>query len=123
MTLRTITFEIPWPPSINNYYKRGRQNVLLSMRAKVYRKEVWVCAARARALWKTDKVLTVNIHLHAPMNVRTYDIDNFNKGILDALQGVVYDNDKQITVLVVEKREPCVGGKAKVTIMETEGPK
>lgn len=123
MTLRTITFDIPWPPSINHYYHRARRSTFLSQRAKAYRKEVWVCAAKAFALWNTSKVLTINIRLHAPKNVRVYDVDNFNKAILDALQGVVYKNDKQITVLVVEKREACIGGKAQVTIRETEGPK
>ena len=34
---------------------------------------------------------------------RRRDVDNYNKLILDSLEGIVYEDDKQITKLTIEK--------------------
>lgn len=34
---------------------------------------------------------------------RRRDVDNYNKLVLDALEGIVYEDDKQIQKLIVEK--------------------
>jgi crossover junction endodeoxyribonuclease RusA len=48
--------------------------------------------------------------------VRRIDLDNALKVCLDSLQGVAYNNDKQITALVVRLGEPVPQGAMSVVV-------
>jgi Holliday junction resolvase RusA-like endonuclease len=62
--------------------------------------------------------LKVDIQLHFPTR-RLCDIDNRPKAILDALeQAGVFENDSQVDVLTVERREVRKGGVCLVMITE-----
>ena len=53
------------------------------------------------------------------LHTKKIDCDNLAKTVLDALNGIAYDDDKQICRLYVEKRygkSPCV----KVRLIEVE---
>ena len=50
------------------------------------------------------------------LRVRRIDIDNAQKVALDALQGVAFENDRQVTSLTIELGEPISGGGLSVTI-------
>jgi len=52
------------------------------------------------------------------LNVRRIDIDNAQKVALDALQGIAYENDRQITFLSIKLGQPIAGGGLQVTITE-----
>ena len=47
------------------------------------------------------------------------DVDNLYKGVADAMEGIVYENDSQISHLVVEKKIAAQGNEAKVLIEVT----
>ena len=47
------------------------------------------------------------------------DVDNLYKGVADAMEGIVYQNDSQIAHLVVEKKIAAQGSEAKVLIEVT----
>jgi len=53
-----------------------------------------------------DKV-SMNLQLKFK-DKRRRDIDNYNKVILDALQGIVYEDDKQICDLEITKDSDCI---------------
>ena len=98
-----INLELPYPPSVNHYYrkvvrwKRGKPFVCVKLGSKgeMHRKAVsLVCAM--------NKVRTLKGRLEAqvmlyPPDKRKRDIDNPIKCLLDSMEhGRVYENDNQI---------------------------
>lgn len=80
-----ISFELPFPPSNNTYYRSVNNRVIISKKGREYRKRVKQCIS-LYGLNKNPigfKVL-VRVELHQP-DLRTRDSDNFSKGMYDAL--------------------------------------
>ena len=116
--LITCEIELPWPPSVNTYYRTHRGRMLLSEKGRKYKKHV-------KSLWALlpkfgDLRLMVEIYAFPP-DRRKRDIDNIIKPVLDALEGAgVYDNDSQIDSLSIRRKGVVKGGSLLVTISEHE---
>lgn len=107
--------ELPYPPSINHYWRRVGHKTLISRTGRAFRVNVVAILARRR-LQVLHGPLEIEIDLHPP-DRRRRDVDNALKSLLDALQhGGVYLDDSQIVHLEVTKREPVAGGKTLVRI-------
>ncbi|MEM7227283.1 MAG: RusA family crossover junction endodeoxyribonuclease [Planctomycetota bacterium] len=109
---------LPWPPSVNTYYRTivvgGRGRTLLSQRGREYQAEA--DAAIGAVTTKLTQRLCVGLLLFAP-DRRKRDLDNHSKAILDALEHAgVYENDEQIDRLIITRREIVKGGRADVVI-------
>jgi len=116
-----ITLELPWPPSVNTYWRspntgRLAGRTLISERGRDYRRAV-ADAIRTAGQPKAepgrlDVALTV-----FPPDKRRRDLDNLPKGILDALThaGVIED-DSLIDRLLIERATSCPGGKVRVIV-------
>jgi|YNPNPStandDraft_1061719.scaffolds.fasta_scaffold00077_37 crossover junction endodeoxyribonuclease RusA len=114
-----LTVELPYPPSVNHYWRRVGPRTLISRQGRAYRREV------AAAVERIDRVaeqipltgpLSVEVLLYPP-DRRRRDLDNTLKGLLDALEHAgVYLDDSLIERLSVEKRDVVEGGKAVVVI-------
>jgi crossover junction endodeoxyribonuclease RusA len=112
-----LTLELPFPPSVNHYYRHLGHVTLLSRRGRAYRKAVTALLA-AQKLQPLAGPLSVIIELYPP-DRRRRDIDNAQKGLLDAIaQGGAYRDDSQIVHLETWKCAPVRGGKAIVRIKE-----
>ena len=117
-----IEVELPYPPSVNNYWRHVGPRVLISRQGRAFRKKVRsvLAAMCVRAL---DGPLRVVVDLHPP-DRRRRDIDNAMKALLDALEhGSAYHDDSQIVKLEVEKREPVSGGPTVVRIQRRKEPR
>ena len=113
-----IEVELPYPPSVNNYWRHVGPRVLISRRGRAFRKVVRSTLAGLGVRPLTGK-LRVHIELHPP-DRRRRDVDNALKSLLDALEhGGAYLDDGQIVKLDVEKRQPVTGGKCIVRIEAT----
>lgn len=111
----TRVFELPYPPSVNHYWRRVGARTLISRGGRQYRDAVvaMLLAARAERL---DGQLSVHIMLHPP-DQRRRDLDNAPKALLDALQhGGLYEDDSQIDLLITRRGTQIVGGQADVRI-------
>ena len=107
--------ELPYPPSINHYWRRVGHHTLISRTGRAFRAEVVAILARRRVL-RLDGPLEIEIDLHTP-DRRRRDVDNALKSLLDALQhGGAYADESQIVRLEVTKRQPASGGKTLVRI-------
>lgn len=85
-----IAVTLPVPPSANDYWRyTGR--VFTSKEAGAYKNAVRLENA---FLPKLDGPVVVNLTVFRP--AKRGDLDNFLKVMLDALQGVLYENDNQI---------------------------
>ena len=117
-----LLLELPFPPSLNTYYRNVRGRTLLSAKGRQYKQDVLAhvltaCKGQPRPM--TGR-LKVDIQLHF-LTRRLCDIDNRPKAILDALEEAgVFENDSQVDVLTVERREVRQGGACLVMITEHE---
>lgn len=97
-----IQIELPWPPSVNHYWRHVRGATLISREGRAYRTAVlaaWLQAGRPRV----DGRLALTITAHAP-DRRRRDLDNIAKAPLDALaKAGVYADDSQIDHLAITR--------------------
>jgi Holliday junction resolvase RusA-like endonuclease len=100
-----ITLELPWPPSVNHYYKHVGNKVLISKEGRQYR-EVVANRIKAAGIKKIMDKVEVAIQLYPP-DRRRRDVDNVLKCLLDSFTiGGIYEDDSQIYFLSIEKLEP-----------------
>jgi Holliday junction resolvase RusA-like endonuclease len=111
----TFEVELPYPPSINHYWRRVGQRILISREGRRFRQRVVAILAALRVQPLTGP-LAVEVEVHPP-DQRRRDIDNVQKALLDALQqGGAYLDDSQIVRLSIVKRKPVGTGKTLVRI-------
>lgn len=106
----TNELELPWPPSVNHYYRHVGSKVLISKVGRRYRETI-VSKLRLDAVKKYSGPVELLIELYPPDN-RRRDVDNSLKCLLDAFtHGGLYDDDSQIRKLTVIKRDatPPIG--------------
>jgi Holliday junction resolvase RusA-like endonuclease len=107
--------ELPYPPSINHYWRRVGVKTLISREGRRFRANV-VAILAARRLEPLSGALAVEVEVHPPDN-RRRDINNVQKALLDALQhGGAYADDSQVVRLSIIKCPPVEGGKTVVRI-------
>ena len=109
------SFELPFPPSVNHYYRRVGQATLISREGRRYRSEVASLLAATRVdplLGRLAAVLDLR-----PPNRRSFDVDNRLKAALDAMEHAgVYANDAQIELLIAWKGSVAPGGQMHVRL-------
>ena len=121
-----ITLELPYPPSINHYYGRGRSGqVYIKPKGKAYRKcVIWASLeVSCRGDWpnfRKGQPLSMSLIAYPP-DKRRRDLDNILKALKDAMQHAhVYKDDCQIREYrePFKFAEPVKGGKVIVTLQE-----
>lgn len=90
---------LPFPPSVNHYYRRTRTGqVYLGPQAIAFRERVhleWL----ARSWMPLEGPISLEIRAFRPRVVG--DIDNVLKGALDAMNGRYFVDDRQVVCLLV----------------------
>lgn len=118
-----IVIDLPWPPSVNTYYRSPRSGplagrTLISERGRQYRKDVAALVAAHGEKMPAGQRLAVAVILWAP-DRRTRDLDNSMKALLDSLQHAgVFEDDSLIDELTISRGPVFKGGKARVFVME-----
>ena len=86
---------LPFPPTVNLYWRRSRFGMYVSPAGKKFRKRA-VGIIERLGLPKIDGPLIMTAVFFPPCR-RIRDIDNYNKGLLDALSAAeLIGNDSQI---------------------------
>lgn len=112
--------ELPFPPSVNTYYRNFRGHMVLSAKGREFKTAVAEYVAEHNIPKYGDSRLRITIILQ-PRDKRKFDIDNRIKATLDALQGAgVFDDDWQVDQLEVMRGEQTPGGRLLVTIETIE---
>jgi Holliday junction resolvase RusA-like endonuclease len=110
-----LEVELPYPPSINHYWRRVGHATLISREGRRFRASVVAILAALRPEPLAGD-LAVEVEVYPPDN-RRRDIDNVQKALLDALQhGGAYADDSQVVRLTITKCSPVAGGKTIVRI-------
>lgn len=123
----SLKIVLPFPPSVNAYWK---QITLKTRGGKTYRSTGLTKKAR---LFRTAAIIAIKkqhpghaiIDYHVKVRIRLYpptlrkfDVDNFNKGILDALtHAKIWVDDELVYDLHIIKDEKIKGGKAVVDVI------
>lgn len=110
---------LPYPPSTNRYWRSFRGRMVRSREAVAYKEHVQSISRKA-GLQTLREQVKVSMVLHPPLpqdwvkrskrdknyvlGLRRIDLDNAQKVALDALQGIAFENDRQVTDLSI-----CLG--------------
>ena len=124
MAATKLNLELPYPPSVNHYWRRVGAKTLISREGRRFREEVVakISQLKVRAI---SGPVRVQILACRP-DKRRRDIDNILKSLLDALDHAgAYEDDSQIWDLSVEwalnddgELAVCRGGRVIVAIKE-----
>jgi crossover junction endodeoxyribonuclease RusA len=111
-------FTLPYPPSVNRYWRHNRGHFHVSQEGQLYRRKVWE-ACLIQKITKCNGDLKLEIDIYPP-DRRKRDIDNICKAVLDSLEHAkVYDNDYQIAELTL-RRHAANDGFIKLTLSARE---
>ena len=115
------SFVLPYPPSVNGYWRSFRNRQIISKRGREYVKLV------------DTKMKELNLHREGldcalkfkmvinPPTLRSYDVDNFTKGVFDALSKCgFWVDDSQVQILTIIKGEKVKGGIVKVDVWKLD---
>ena len=109
-----IQITLPWPPTVNTYYRSFNGRTLISAKGREYAKAV----ADQVLIQRAGKLLEgrIEVRIEAwPPDKRKRDLDNLFKSLLDSLtKAGVWLDDSQIDRLSIA-RGP-IGGMVKVEV-------
>lgn len=112
-----LVIELPWPPSVNHYWRRCGARYFVSLKGKTFRDNVHhICDTTSH---KFDNKVRLRVTIEAyPPDRRRRDLDNILKSLLDSLQHAqIYEDDNQIDDIRVI-RMPLLESKVIVTICQ-----
>lgn len=97
MSQADFRISLPFPPSVNNYWRRVGNRILISKAGREFTKNVsFAVFAQDPSLKPLTGPLAIDLTLNAPDRVRR-DLDNTLKALLDSMaKAGVYNDDSQI---------------------------
>lgn len=115
--MEMIDLTLPWPPSVNKYWRTFQGRMIISAEGRSYRKAVADQVLMQRAAKHYAGKLRVVIEAYRPDN-RRRDLDNLLKAALDGCTHAgVWEDDSNIVDLRIYWSE-LIGGMLKVKVSE-----
>ena len=112
-----IEITLPWPPSVNTYWRNFDGRMIISAKGREYRETVGDQMMLQKKVRHFAGPLRVVIEAWRP-DKRRRDLDNLLKATLDGLAHAgVYEDDSQIVDLRIYWA-PDIGGMLKIKIEE-----
>lgn len=105
---KDLKFTIPYPPSLNVYWRNFRGRMVLSAEAKKYKRQVYELfndtdmrssskfSGDSAALWNGPSKRAIGLKIDVYRPRKSGDLDNTLKAILDSLNGNLYEDDRQV---------------------------
>lgn len=117
-----VILYLPWPPTVNSYYKVARSGVrYLDKNVGIFRDRIAESISEQCPGLYLDEPIFMEVYLFPP-DKRKRDLDNYMKGLLDALtEAGLWEDDSLIHQLHIYRGARVDGGQVKVEISEA-GP-
>jgi len=114
-----VVLTLPYPPSVNHYWRRVGPRTLISREGRTFRRDVCALLGGGGPR-RPPSGGRIALAMGAfPPDRRRRDLDNIAKAVLDALEHAgVYADDSQIDLLLTRRREPVKGGRLDIHIDE-----
>lgn len=104
-----LILDLPWPPSINHYWRHAKGRHYISMEGELYRELVYYECIKYRKTFTEIERISILIDAYPP-DRRKRDLDNILKSLLDSLQyAEVFKDDSQVDVLTIARKTPLKG--------------
>jgi crossover junction endodeoxyribonuclease RusA len=88
---RTVALCLPVPPSANRYWRNMRGHMVVSEETKTYKQHVRLLCGSVEPF-----AGAVAIRFRVFRARRAGDLDNYEKVLIDALKGILYDDDSAV---------------------------
>ena len=109
-----ITLVLPYPPTVNHMYRRARGHLALTPEALAFRHAVRMIAM-VQAVTPLVGPVAVFLDVYRPR--RRGDLDNILKATLDALNGIAYRDDDQVTEITAQRYEDKALPRVEVSVV------
>jgi crossover junction endodeoxyribonuclease RusA len=111
---------LPWPPTVNTYWRNIQGRTIISERGRLYRLAVYgQLKAEGYSVPMTGR-LAIKIAAYPP-DKRRRDLDNILKALLDSLTfSQVIEDDSQFDFISVARRNVISDGAVRITITQLE---
>jgi crossover junction endodeoxyribonuclease RusA len=114
-----LTIVLPVPPSLNRYWRNIRGRVVLSSEGKAYKRKVEDLFAEATNVGKTVRgvpkaPVKLWVDIYRPR--KSGDLDNYLKALLDSLNGLAYEDDRQIIMITARRFDDKDNPRAEVRL-------
>lgn len=114
-----MILELPYPPSMNHYWRSGRGHIYISKEGLAYRARIYAMVGEVD---RFECRLSVTIFATMP-DRRKRDLDNLYKVLLDALtKAGVWVDDSQIDHLAITRGPVAKPGGVRVEILPCSPP-
>lgn len=113
-------FTLPYPPSLNTYWRRRGSQYYISDKGQKYRKDVQQIIRQLKLDIFTKSRLRIKVIADVP-DSRRRDLDNILKGLLDSLIHAGFaEDDEQFDDIRVIRGVKVPGGRLGIKITELE---
>jgi len=111
---------LPFPPSINGYWRATKTGVKISARGRVFRSNALASIYQQLRSRPTALLTELDVHLVLfPPTRAKRDLDNFQKALFDGLTHAgIWKDDSQVKRMTVEWGPVTKDGKAEITITD-----
>lgn len=115
MRENNLNLIIPWPPTINTYWRRNGARYFISQKGISFRRHVISACSQHENYFDKEERLKIVIKAYPP-DRRKRDLDNIFKSLLDSLQHAkIFQEDSQIDEIYI-KRMPFLSNYLDITI-------
>ncbi len=116
--MNTYHLKLPWPPSVNTYWRRQGSRYYISKKGQQYRKDVHQQIKSLNLDILTKSRLRIKVIAAVP-DSRRRDLDNILKSLLDSLVHAGFaEDDEQFDDIRVIRAEKVKGGQVEIKITE-----
>ena len=117
-----MNLTLPFPPSVNGYWRATNKGMLISARGRVYRSNAIAVVYEQVKRKPKPQPLTAELDVHVvlfPPTRGCRDVDNFRKALFDSLTHAgVWADDSQVKRMTVEWGDLTKDGKVEVRIID-----